>query len=340
MKVNTLQFGKAMSAALFVLMLSVTGMKNALAQNQVAILQHNDSITAFYGINAFVQANSAAADGDTITLSSGNFNGDCTISKTITLHGAGMVSDTLGVTSTRISGNVHLQIPNNTEYLTIEGAHFDGSVIISGNPLYHAKFIKCYFNSFDFVSWHNSYLYDVVFYDCLISYCNVRSATDSVAFYNCVLNSFQNNANSSSPTVLAYNSIIMPTANDQAYLNLYNCIIGGNVLHIQSQYADHCILIGENFPSTVSAYDCMTVSSYEDVFETWDGTFAIDANYSLKPDIATTFLGYDGMQVGIFGGVMPYNPRPTYLRPYRCIVPGYTTTDGQLNVEVEVAPEE
>ena len=45
MKLNTLQFGKAMSAALFVLLLSVAGMKNALAQNQVATMQHNDTIT-------------------------------------------------------------------------------------------------------------------------------------------------------------------------------------------------------------------------------------------------------------------------------------------------------
>ena len=33
MKAKALQFGKAMSAALFVLLLSVAGMKNAFAQN-------------------------------------------------------------------------------------------------------------------------------------------------------------------------------------------------------------------------------------------------------------------------------------------------------------------
>lgn len=340
MKFNSLQLRRALSAALFVLLLSVVGMKNALAQNQVAVLQHNDTITAFYGADAFIQANAAAADGDTITLSSGNFNG-CDITKAITLHGAGMVSDTLGVTRTRIIGTINLQIPDNTEYLNIEGVYFDGTVLCTRLNLYHAKFTKCYFNSFDFHSWWDTYLCDVVFYDCLISYCIVKSATDSVAFYNCVLNSFHIiNANSSNPTVLAYNSIIMPTSDNQSYLNLYNCIIGGNASHILSQYADHCILIGEDFPSTITAYDCMTVSSYDEVFETWDGTFAIDADYSLKSEIANTFLGQDGTQVGLFGGLMPFSFRPSYLRPYRCYVPGFTTTDGQLNVEVEVAPEE
>lgn len=337
MKLNSLQFGKAMIAALFVLLLSVAGMKNALAQNQVAVLQHNDTVSAFYGINAFQQAHAAAVDGDTITLSSGNFNG-CDITKAITLHGAGMVSDTLGVSRTRIGGNIHLSIPNNTNYLTLEGIYFEGTLYVNYN-LYHARITKCYFGSFNhYVT--NAYLYDVVFCNCLIANCRVLSATDSVVFYNCVLNSFVNSATSNSPTVILYNSIIKPTSSNQSFLNLYNCIIGGNVSHIQSQYADHCILIGETFPSTVAAYDCMTVSSYDEVFETWDGTFVIGADYSLKAEIANTFLGYDGMQVGIFGGVMPYNPRPSYLRPYRCIVPGYTTTDGRLNVEVEVAPEE
>lgn len=338
MKLNDLQLRRALSAALFVLLLSVAGMKNALAQNQVAVLQHNDTVSAFYGINAFQQAHAAAVDGDTITLSSGNFNG-CNITKAITLHGAGMVSDTLGVSRTRISGILYLRIPNNTKYLTLEGIYFDGTLYLE-NTIYHARITKCYFGQFNGTNYGSAYLYDVEFYDCLFADCRVRSATDSVVFYNCVLNSFYNYATSNSPTVILYNSIIKPTSSNQSYLNLYNCIIGGNVSHIQSQYADHCILIGETFPSTVAAYDCMTVSSYDEVFETWDGTFAIGADYSLKAEIANTFLGYDGMQVGIFGGVMPYNPRPSYLRPYRCIVPGYTTTDGRLNVEVEVAPEE
>ncbi|MBR6928667.1 MAG: hypothetical protein IKH61_00410 [Bacteroidales bacterium] len=339
MKVNTLQLKRALSAALFILLLSVAGMKNALAQNQVAVLQHNDTVTAFYGINAFQQAHAAAVNGDTITLSSGDFNA-CDITKAITLHGAGMVSDTLGVICTRIMNGFTIDISNNTEFFTVEGISFNGNVNVVGNDLHHAFFIKCYFPGFSCLAWNGYSLHDVLFYDCLINNCQIKSAADGVVFYNCVLNSFYNYAVSSSPTVFVYNSIIMPTTTNQSYLNLYNCVIGSNASHIQSQYADHCIVIGDTFPSTVSAYNCMTVNSYSDVFETWDGTFSIDADYSLKGEIATTFLGHDGTQVGIFGGLMPFSFRPSYMRPYRCYVPGFTTTDGHLNVEVEVAPEE
>ena len=71
MKTKSLQFGKAMSAALFVLLLVVVGMKNALAQTQVATLQHGEEISVFYGNNAFVQAHNVAVDGDIVTLDIG-----------------------------------------------------------------------------------------------------------------------------------------------------------------------------------------------------------------------------------------------------------------------------
>ena len=122
MRFNSLQFGKAISAALFVLLLSLAGMTKAFAQTQVATLQHEGNISAFYGPSALAVAHDAAIDGDTITLSSGNFNfQSCTITKAITLHGAGCVSDTLGITPTTVSGNYYIRIPNDSLSFTVEG---------------------------------------------------------------------------------------------------------------------------------------------------------------------------------------------------------------------------
>jgi hypothetical protein len=85
---NINSISKRVMITLFVLLLNVVGTKNTLAQNQVAILQHNDTLSAFYGPEALSAAHTAASDGDIITLSSGNFNG-CTLSKAVTIHGAG-----------------------------------------------------------------------------------------------------------------------------------------------------------------------------------------------------------------------------------------------------------
>ncbi|WP_297828623.1 hypothetical protein [uncultured Methanobrevibacter sp.] len=336
METRKLQFGKVMCTALLMLLMTIAGMKNAFAQKQVAVLQHNGEISAFYGIDAFVQAHNAATEGDTITLSSGTFNG-CSISKAITLHGAGMMSDSLRVGRTEIHSDWthYFDIHDNVQFLTVEGIFFN--VFFEFHwALHHAIFTKCYFRS---VACGGYVLYDVTFNNCIMANCRVNSASDNLVFNNCVLNSFHNGI-TSSPAISIYNSIIIPTEVDKTNLYLYNCIICGNASHMQNQYASKCIAIGETFPDSMTALDCMTASSFDDVFETWDGTFAIDADYSLKEDIATSFLGSDGKQVGIYGGLMPYNPRPTYMRPYRCNVAGFTTTDGHLNVGVEVAPEE
>ena len=60
------------------------------AQNEIltAVLHHGSDTKSFTGVNAFIQANAAADDGDVITLSPGSFNVS-DIKKSITVYGAG-----------------------------------------------------------------------------------------------------------------------------------------------------------------------------------------------------------------------------------------------------------
>ena len=121
-----LQFGKALSAALFVLLLVAVGTTNALAQTQVATLQHGDDVSAFYGANAFVEAHTAAADGDIVTLSSGTFNAPSQITKAITLRGAGVVSDTVaGTAPTLLPGDVLINVAGQRLSAVPDGGHTD-----------------------------------------------------------------------------------------------------------------------------------------------------------------------------------------------------------------------
>ena len=64
------------------------------AQEQLATLRHNDSISVYYGANAFVQAYNAATHGDIITLSDGIFSTPSSVQKGITVRGNGAVADT------------------------------------------------------------------------------------------------------------------------------------------------------------------------------------------------------------------------------------------------------
>lgn len=86
--------------------------------------------------------------------------------------------------------------------------------------------------------------------------------------------------------------------------------------------------------------NCVTYSSYEEIFESFNGEFSLDEPFILKEEIATSFLGSDGTQVGIYGGLMPYNPRPSYMVVQRCNVANKSTIDGKLSVDIEVVSEE
>ena len=63
---------------------------------------------------------------------------------------------------------------------------------------------------------------------------------------------------------------------------------------------------------------------------------SFDNIYQLKNSIATSFLGHDGTEVGIYGGVMPYRTRPNYMIIKNCNVAGRTNDDNKLSVEIEL----
>ena len=84
----------------------------------------------------------------------------------------------------------------------------------------------------------------------------------------------------------------------------------------------------------------MEVHNFSDVFETFAGDFSYEETYILKEEIATGFLGDDGTEVGIHGGNIPYEWRPSYQIVRHYSVPKKSDNEGHLNVEIEVYTEE
>lgn len=338
MQTRNLQLKRALSAALFVLLLSVAGMKNALAQNQVATLQHNDTITGvFYGQNAYSSAYDAAVNGDIITLSSGTFNA-INIGKSITIRGAGCVLDTAtNVLPTVIPGNFDLSTSN----ITFEGIWFTGSISsrywTTENDI---SFIKCNINNI-----YNQMNYDwsrmnYQFVNCIINSYNSNKFHGTSIINSIVHFTVYNHTDIYNPTSI-YNSVIvfdstLAINNIVAYNSIIATASGHNV---SNNTFFNCIGIktGETslFEGQLNTTN-MVVNNYSDVFETFDGTISYDNIYQLKNSIATSFLGHDGTEVGIYGGVMPYRTRPNYMIIRNTNVAGRTTEDNKLNVEIEL----
>ena len=83
----------------------------------------------------------------------------------------------------------------------------------------------------------------------------------------------------------------------------------------------------------------MEVNNFSDVFETFTGGFSYEEPFILNEEIATGFLGDDGTEVGIHGGAIPYDPRPSYQIVRQYNVPRQSDNEGHLNVGIEVYSE-
>ncbi len=355
MKAKALRIGKAMSAALFVLLLVVAGTKNALAQNLVATLQHGDDISMYYGSNAFVQAHEAAQTGDIITLSSGTFN-PTTITKAITLRGAGCCIDTItGIYPTVFDNSLRADISDEEHSLTMEGicvnSYFDFGIL--NNP----RFIKCNFLYLN-KTGNSSMMQNAQFVDCKVYYVlpDVFGKNDlvyaaNIQFINSVARLNTNNCTDGT-RILFSNSVVSFEGSTIEGLSAINSIFynegySWQTISTLSSSFNNCISIkiNELFDNATNSTN-LSMNDFESVFETFAYAPSghkfndlIYESFMLKSDFATSFLGNDGTEIGIHGGIAPYNPRPNYMVLKQCNVANQSTIDNKLSVEIQVVSE-
>ena len=118
------------------------------AQNEhvSAVLIHESTTTLFTGTKALVKAYEAAVDGDVITLSSGIFKFTPTISKSISIYGAGFeTEEATGGEITNITAEFYINTQNGSTLskVHVEGIYFSAKVVLDG-PLENLVIEKCY----------------------------------------------------------------------------------------------------------------------------------------------------------------------------------------------------
>ena len=209
-------------------------------QTTVALLNHEGTISTFYGSEALVQAHKAAAHGDVITLSGGAFTAPSSWTKAVTLRGAGCYAGADNSREVTYIGNAFsLAVPVEIETtMTIEGIYFKSNFVFS-TKIRNTTLIKCYFETVTNTCGNTS------FYNCVIKECLEFYATaDNMAninIVNCYVEDFLN----TSPyvSIKLTNCVIMITTNTRRgsssgtlsftleslqYASYKNCIILGN----------------------------------------------------------------------------------------------------------------
>lgn len=334
-----------MKRTLVLTLLALWGFTAANAQTPFATLLHNDTLQAFYGSYALWDAYNESTTGDIITLSPGTFTTFPTtmeIAKSITIRGAGMFDDTVeGTTRTVIDGNIRLNMDNitSTNFLTLEGLYFTNN-IDNYDDLHNAVFNKCYMQQF-ISTWGN--VINGQFINCIIEYAHVDNMTNCV-FANSVIYYFSP-LQGSNGTNSMINCVANADPREISHISCVNCILYSDIMpdwEIPSDYytsIQYCI--GINMGSSSCDYfhpyqqrlDLHNSQNMSSIFQEFTGTYTegVTVNMALNATIATSILGSDGTQLGIYGGQYPFNPR---VLNYSATVASQSRPDGKLEVTI------
>lgn len=315
----------------------------ALAQGSLlATLNHEGTVSTFYGATALRDAHAAATHGDVITLSSGMFL-STDITKAITLRGSGMqVDSVLKTEPTIISGDFNIKISEKTDkHLTLEGIYSDYYIYYT-DTLRNAVFLKNRFKSINY-RIGKGWIKDAVFIHCFISDGLTLSGNSSAQCINCVIKRPYCISDETSNFEML-NCVIYETSSSKLKSSsIKNCILvtsAGSTIDLSSSNAMYNnVGVGSsrwfiNANNTSNSY-----STFDELFKTYKGADSdgIDSeNFELTDAAKKKFLGIDGTQVGIYGGSLPYDPTPTNPQITKCNVAGKSTADGKLSVDIEV----
>lgn len=313
----------------------------------VATLSRGDTlVSVHYGIEALNDAYNDATDGDLITLSSGSFKA-VSISKHITIRGAGMEEDTLNnCLPTILIGNFYIQTTQgNGNILHIEGIYHKETIWVNVEGA-HASFLKCRLKNIGH-SDHASYdlFTDAQFINCKILNYDVNG---SASFYNCYVKDI-NRPYSYVQELSFYNSVIVDDVS-----GFYNSIFNNSIIISGSKfpatnYVENCIGVytnqqdqgGDMFSSIPDIYFNKCFHSIGEVFDTntYDGGDYSDGDtYQLQDSIRTKYLSHDGTEIGLYGGYYPYDPTTFAPKIKKFKVARTSNANGQLEVEINVVP--
>lgn len=355
-------------------------------QTTVALLNHEGTISTFYGTEALVQAHKAAVHGDVITLSGGAFAAPSSWVKAVTLRGAGCYE---GADNSRevtyINTSFKLAIPDDVQTaLTIEGISFKSTCTFS-TSVKNTTFLKSSFEGAVYSVRGNANFYNCILAKSLGLYNNGGSTDTNANFFNCyVSNPDYENYNYLDGAHAIFTNCVLHFSSTNYYQNnispyrfgyvkYYNCIFIGNIKSTSIEPSEFNIPVASTANNCLSCYcvytpavdtDTETKDAVYDynifdnmgsaqnyyleegkpinetissVFKTYNGTnnFSFNELYELTDEAKAMYIGADGTQVGLYGGI-GFDLVPSILQITKCEVAPRSTTDGKLSVKIEV----
>lgn len=336
-----------------VMMMSGLMIQKAQAQVvQMATVQHGEGMRAFYGVEALKDAVAAAATGDIISLSAGQFNAP-TINKAVTIQGAGYVISSGNYTA--IVGETTVEVPDGAAGLVVEGLHFMGKFTVAGDSLCSFAFRKCRMDSLQFsakivegelgqskvqyltyAETNRFYVHHVVMHE--IDATNVNQV--AVDIDHCVVTGCLRNT----VTAVVRNSLLK-NARGTSSCAFYNNVLSQNMYTGWNYYYAGGITSTYVSGNTIWNINYNSYNIYNSVHESYKALFVntTHANtwneaydYKLTDDSAAQYIGDDGTQVGLYGGAVPFSAVLSTPQIVEKTIATQTDENGMLSVKIKV----
>jgi len=282
----------------------------ALAQDNGKIfLQHNGVITNIFDNESMSKAIEAAAEGDTIFLSSGRFMGDFTINKSISIIGT--VAEGNNYTYFDWSNdNTYIKTSDSKSIasVTFEGIQFSRQLYINSD-LDNLIIKKCYFQNGIYLGYNsNSRMKNAIIDRSRIDRISMGGQIESLTVKNCKINNPYGNGGLTVASCKYINCNIRSVDSNTKAM-FVNSIIN-NVGNGTDDFLSSQSMLVNTLYHNMNGYDPMEKCSQQDC---WSSTETLiqnngncDCTMTSEQLKAANYLGTDGTVVGIEGGVNPY----------------------------------
>jgi hypothetical protein len=317
-----------------------------VAQQKVA-LQSNGSTTIFGGSNPFVEAYNAAQDGDTIYLPGATLNPPPDFNKRLVIYGAGHYPDSTVATNKTVLGN-HCYIHEDADSIHLEGLEINGVLYFdTDQEVTHAKIIRCKMTNLGFQGSMTTPCTNVTVRECNFQNLNLGNAT-----YCVIANNFISGTISGGTNNAIFNNILFYQGASYHYPlhNITNSSIANNFFaKHDGSVTNNCQL--NTFSNNVfRSNPGQGLNTWVDNYTQVDWTtFFVDVS-SLQFDYGFnfhltdpgTYVGNDGTEVGLYGGLFPFKEGSVPSNPHIMSVdiPTMTNDEGILEVTITVGAQQ
>lgn len=306
--------------SLFIITLTLTILQIAAQDTSIKgiiTLSHQGNETSF-AYNEMPKVMDAAADGDTVFLSTGYFQGDFIMTKKLSFIGSGADRDKGWNNCTCYEGKIVIKLPEETKLTArlFDGIYFNNSNtrITFKSSIDNVIFRKCYWDSYIFSINNNiSYLLIDRCY-CYLDFGGnsiqkiivrnsiVRGTPDSsnmsanMFFYNCNISA--NGGSGISGFDNKYSARFFGT--------FYNCILNSNSYYMTDPGDSSAITVLINCLYNVQEDYVDDGCTIQNCYKYTDNSNKYIFDLTKEELLSKNYLGKDGTVVGIYGGKNPY----------------------------------